>query len=79
MLSSLNIRAAGPDDQRAIERLALLDDSRRPRGPMLVAEAGEELVAALPVGGGRPVADPFQRTAEAVELLALRARQLRHV
>ena len=79
MISSLNIRTAGPDDQRAIERLALLDDSRRPRGDLLVAEAGEELVAALPVRGGRAVADPFRPTAEAVELLALRARQLRHV
>ena len=79
MLSSLNIRAARPEDQRAIERLALLDDSRRPSGEILVAEAGDELVAALPVGGGRAVADPFRPTAEAVELLSLRACQLRHV
>jgi hypothetical protein len=77
MISSLNIRAAGPGDQRAIERLALLDDSRRPRGELLLAEAGDELVAALPVRGGRAVADPFRPTAKAIELLALRARQLR--
>ena len=78
MLTSLNIRAAGPDDQRAIERLALLDDSRRPSGEILVAETGDELVAAMPTGGGHAVADPFRPTAEVVELLALRARQLRH-
>ena len=79
MISTLNIRTAGPEDERAIERLALLDDSRRPRGELLVAEAGGELVAALPVHGGRAVADPFRPSAQVVELLALRARQLRHV
>jgi hypothetical protein len=37
------------------------------------------VVAALPLDGGRPLADPFRRTAGAVELLALRARQLRRI
>jgi hypothetical protein len=44
-----------------------------------VAEADARIVAALPFGAGRPIADPFERTAHAVALLELRARQLRAV
>jgi hypothetical protein len=78
MLMALKIRQADPVDEAAIARLAQLDSAEAPSGELLVAESGDELVAALPVAGGRPVADPFTRTAEAVELLRLRARQLRH-
>jgi hypothetical protein len=78
MLMALKIRQADPMDEAAIARLAQLDSAEAPTGELLVAENGEDLVAALPLGGGRPVADPFRRTAEAVELLRLRARQLRH-
>jgi hypothetical protein len=42
-----------------------------------VAEAGGEVVAALPVGGGPPLADPFQETGGVVRLLRLRNAQLR--
>jgi hypothetical protein len=34
------------------------------------------MLAALPLGSGRPIADPFEPTAEAVALLQLRAAQL---
>jgi hypothetical protein len=78
MLMALRIRQADPVDEAAIARLAQLDSAEAPSGQVLVAETGDDLVAALPIGGGRPVADPFRRTAEAVELLRLRARQLRH-
>ncbi len=44
---------------------------------MLVAETGGEIVAAVPVAGGRAIADPFRRTAALVEILELRASQLR--
>ena len=79
MFMALKIRPADPIDEAAIARLAQLDSTEAPAGEVLVAESGDELVAALPVDGGRPVADPFRRTAEVVELLRLRARQLRHL
>jgi hypothetical protein len=44
---------------------------------VLVAEVGGELVAALPLDGGDAVADPFRPTAALVEMLTLRAQQLR--
>jgi hypothetical protein len=34
------------------------------------------MLAALPLGSGRPVADPFHRTAELVALLELRRAQM---
>ena len=74
---SVAIRPARQADEDAIERLAQLDTAERPHGELLLAERDGEVVAALPLDGGRPVADPFRRTAGAVELLALRARQLR--
>ena len=73
---SIAIRWAGPADEQAVERLAALETMEPPHGDLLVAEAGHEIVAALPVAGGPALADPFMRTAEIVELLALRARQL---
>jgi hypothetical protein len=43
---------------------------------MLLAEIGGELRAAVPLDGGPAIADPFQRTAELVALLAERAQQI---
>jgi hypothetical protein len=37
------------------------------------------VLAALPLAGGKPIADPFFRTAELVGLLELRAAQLNGV
>jgi hypothetical protein len=76
---SVAIRPARPTDGSAIERLAQLDTAPRPDGELLLAERNGEVVAALPLDGGRPVADPFRRTAGVVELLSLRARQLRRL
>ena len=78
MLMALKIRQADPVDEAALRRLAALDSADTPHGEVLVAESNDEMVAALPVDGGHPVADPFRRTTEAIELLRLRARQLRH-
>ena len=78
MFMALKIRQADPTDEAAIARLAQLDSAEAPDGELLVAENGHDLVAALPLAGGRSVADPFRRSAEAVELLRIRARQLRH-
>lgn len=73
----VTIRLASSGDTPALARLAALDSADLPRGPILLAEAGGMPVAALPVQGGRSIADPFQHTAALVELLELRAAQLR--
>ena len=43
---------------------------------MLIAEVAGELRAAVPLYGGRAIADPFHPTAELVALLAERTRQI---
>lgn len=76
-MTDLTVRPAVSADHAAIERLAELDSASPPRGSVLVAEADSRMLAALPLGSGRPIADPFEPTAEAVALLELRAAQLR--
>jgi hypothetical protein len=71
------VRLAEPADDGILRRLAALDSSRLPAGPLLVGEMGGGIQAAVPVLGGRAIANPFVRTAELVTLLELRARQLR--
>jgi hypothetical protein len=74
---TLTIRMAVARDDAALGRLAQLDSAPAPkRVPMLVAEVGGELRAALSLDGGRAIADPFRPTAELVAILAERARQL---
>ncbi len=76
MHERVTIRHAHQGDAHAIARLAALDSARVPQGPALVAEAGDRIVAALPLRAGQPIADPFTHTAELVALLRLRAGQL---
>src|SRR5689334_18012930 len=71
------IRSASRGDRRRLSRLAALDSAPEPRGEMLLAERGGALVAAVPLTGGRAIADPFESTADAVSLLELRRAQLR--
>ena len=74
--AQVTIREATGSDAVAIERLAQLDSTRRPEGPMLIAEVGSEPRAAYSVHEGRAIANPFKHTAELVELLTLYAREL---
>ena len=69
MTDTITIRAATYGDRAAIERLAALDDGRAPWDEYLLAFVNGELRAALPIGGGRPLADPFHFTQEVVNLL----------
>jgi hypothetical protein len=73
----LVIRNAAADDNGHLRRLALLDSAPVPSGPVLVAEQGGMLVAAVPLRGGRSIADPFVPSADIVTLLELRRTQLR--
>lgn len=70
----ITIRNSAASDLRALERLATLDGRRLGAHRYLLAEAGGELVAAIPTEGGEAIADPFKRTAAIVELLDLRGR-----
>ena len=76
MIENVTVRRSTPGDESAIARLATLDSGRPPRGPALIAEADSRMLAALPLGSGRPIADPFQHTAELVALLELRRAQI---
>jgi hypothetical protein len=73
----VTIRRATEDDRAALGRLHALE-SRAPSAGVafLVAEQDGELLAALPLGGGAPVADPFRPTDGLVALLRVRAGDL---
>ena len=73
----LTVRMAEDTDAPALTRLAALDSADVPAAPALLAEVDGRAVAALPVRGGRAIADPFRRTAATVAMLELRAAQLR--
>lgn len=74
--AGIAIRFAREADREDMRRLALLDSAPARDGDALVAEVGGRIRAALPLDGGRAVADPFEPSAELVTLLELRARQL---
>ena len=73
---SILVRRARPEDARSLRRLAALDSRPAPRGEALLAEAGGEIVAALPLDRGPVLADPFRPTADLVEMLQIRAGRL---
>ncbi len=75
--SEVTMRPARAADTARLVALAALDSAPPPRGEYLIAETEAQIVAALPLGGGRPIADPFRRTAALVQMLELRADQLR--
>ncbi|MGH2993002.1 MAG: hypothetical protein ACRDL1_05645 [Solirubrobacterales bacterium] len=57
-------------------RLAGLDSTHLPSDDYLIAEAAGEPLAAVGIQTGAVAATPFRRTAEAVELLRLRAERV---
>ncbi len=75
-MQNFKIRRSTAGDEAALARLAALDSAGPPSGPALVAEVDSRLLAALPMGSGRPIADPFRPTAELVALLELRRAQI---
>ena len=75
-MTNVTVRRSTASDRAELARLAALDSASPPRGPALIAEADSRMLAALPLGAGRPLADPFERTAELVGLLELRRAQI---
>jgi hypothetical protein len=71
---SITITHSTEADAQKVWRLALLDDRRPPKGPALLAYAGDELLAAVGLLDGRAVADPFRPTADVVDMLRFQAR-----
>ena len=63
-------------DDPVLDRLAELEGQPQPKGRHVVAEVDGAVIAALPLAGGRPLADPFRFTAQLLPLLELRRKQL---
>ena len=76
MIDGVNVRMMRPEDRAGLTRLAALDSGPIPFGAWLVAEVEGELWAALPLAGGRALADPFRPTGDLVELLQMRVAQM---
>jgi hypothetical protein len=72
-MSDITIRTSRSADAPELERLAALDSQRLPTGELLVAEVGNEIVAAYAPETSRAIADPFRRTADLIDMLRLRA------
>jgi len=71
------VRMLSGADQVEVERIAGLDSAAIPGSTnALGAEVDGRLVAALFLDDGSVIADPFERSSAAIELLRLRARQL---
>jgi hypothetical protein len=68
-IERFTIRRADPADALGLERLAERDSTRLPDDEFLIAEVGGEPWAAIGIGSGVVVADPFRRTAELADLL----------
>jgi hypothetical protein len=77
MTNALNIRFAVDEDADALTRLARLDSARPPRGPVLVAEVGKSIWAAISLDSSEAVSDPRKPTGDLVWTLAQRAREVR--
>lgn len=74
--AGVSIRAARESDAAALRELAEIDSAAPLEGELLVAVVDNAIWAALAVGDGRVVADPFRPSAAAVQLLRLRVEQI---
>ena len=75
---SIILRVADPGDADALRILAGLADRPLPVSErVLLAEADGELLAAVSADGRAVLSDPFRATADLIELLRMRAGQLR--
>jgi hypothetical protein len=72
---SVTLRPCRAEDRASLAQLAALDGSESPSGPILVAEIGGQLRAALSLNDGAVVADPFHPAAALETLLRVYSRQ----
>jgi hypothetical protein len=72
-IPQIALRPATAEDAAAVCRLAALDSAAVPAPPLLLAEAGGTLRAALSTATGAAIADPFYRSAGLVGLLRAHA------
>ncbi len=75
MQRAITIRQSDTEDSSALARLAALDDRAPLRHDALLGFVDGELKAAVALPDGKAIADPFDHTAELVELLRVRANQ----
>ena len=75
--NAITIRPATEADGEALRHLAILDTRPPLEGRILVAEEDGAVTAALSLDERRSIADPFEPSAAALELLRARARALR--
>jgi hypothetical protein len=73
---AVSLRVSSEDDAGALARLAGLDSSRMPPGPMLLAEVDDDVRAAVSLADGTVLADPFHTTNDTIKLLRARAKEL---
>ena len=76
MNNVISIRTATTEDSSALNRLAALDSAPVPAGPVLIAEVNGRPEAALGMEDHAVVADPFEPTAQLVDLLRVHALHL---
>jgi hypothetical protein len=77
MTTPITFRQGNESDAPVLRRLAELDSARPIEGPVFLAEHDGHAIAAVSVEEHRAIADPFEPTAEVVDLLwhwALQAR-----
>jgi hypothetical protein len=72
----VSLRLCRVHDDPALEHLAQLEGTRIRPGRYVVAELNGVIVAAQPLDGGAPIADPFRKTGQVLPLLQLRVEQL---
>ena len=73
---TVTLRFGTAGDEKSLARLAPLDSAQPPEQPALLAEVDGQPLAALALSDGTVITDPFHRTADLVDLLRARARQL---
>jgi hypothetical protein len=73
---AVTLRCYSAEDHGPLAGLAALDSSKPPHEPVVVAEVGGELRAALSLNDGSLVADPFHLTEGVTDLLRAYARQV---
>jgi hypothetical protein len=69
MPREITIRRSSERDGAVLATLAALDSQTSPQGDALLAIVDGEAWAALPLGGGPALADPFRPSGQLVDLL----------